>query len=72
MTKYTIRTSNSETGEVIDRPMTAEEIAEHEALTAEVLAEVEAKEQKALAAASAVAKLEAIGLTAEEISALRG
>ena len=52
--------------------MTAEEIAEHEALTAEVLAEVEAKEQKALAAASAVAKLEAIGLTAEEISALRG
>lgn len=72
MTKYTIRTSNSETGEVIDRPMTAEEIAEHEALTAEVLAEIQAKEQKALAAASAVAKLEAIGFTAEEIAALRG
>ena len=67
-----IRIHNTETNEIIDRPMTSEEIAEHETLIAPVLAEIAAKQQKAAAAASAVSKLEAIGLTAEEIAALRG
>jgi hypothetical protein len=67
MSEHTIRISNSETGEVIDRPMTAEEIAEHEAITAEVLAAKTAKEEKEALRIATLAKL---GLTAEEAAAL--
>ena len=65
---------NCETGEVIERPLTAEELAQREADIAQaaaVQAEREAAEAAALAAKeSANAKLAALGLTAEEIAAL--
>ena len=52
--------------------MTHAEIAQFEATQNEQIAIKEAELAKATAAASAVAKLEAIGLTADEIAALRG
>ena len=65
---------NCTTGEVIERPLTAEELAQREAdaaVFAAQEAEREAAEAAALAAKeSANAKLAALGLTAEEIAAL--
>ena len=65
---------NCTTGEVIERPLTAEELAQREtdaAAFAAQEAEREAIEAAALAAKeSANAKLAALGLTAEEIAAL--
>jgi hypothetical protein len=52
--------------------MTPAEIAQFEATQNEQIAIKEAELAKATATASAVAKLEAIGLTADEIAALRG
>ena len=65
---------NCETGEVVERPLTAEELAQREADAAAYAAQ-EAERQAAEAAAlaakeSANAKLAALGLTAEEIAAL--
>jgi hypothetical protein len=64
------------TGEATEVPLTAEELAQREtdrlaweAREAERLAAEEAKEA---AKASAQAKLEALGLTAEEIAVLKG
>jgi len=65
---------NCETGEVIERPLTADEIAVNEAAAAAAKAERLEREAQALAAeqakASAVAKLASLGLTPDEISAL--
>ena len=65
---------NCETGEVIERPLTADEIAANEAAQAQAEADRlarEAEEATVLAAKeSANAKLAALGLTAEEIAAL--
>ena len=67
---------NCETKEETIIELTDEEVAEMEAAAA--IAETKRQEEeaaqaaKAAAADSAVAKLEAIGLTAEEIAALRG
>lgn len=65
---------NCETGEVIERPLTAEEIAQREvdaAAAAEFRATQEAEAAAVAAAkASASAKLAALGLSAEEIAAL--
>jgi hypothetical protein len=65
---------NCETGEVIIRPMTPEELAQREADAIEGAArfaeEEAAAAAKAAAKASAEAKLAALGLTAEEIAAL--
>jgi hypothetical protein len=62
------------TGEQTIVPLTAEEIAEREAVAAQLeteRAEREAEAQaKAEAKASALAKLEALGLTEEEANAL--
>jgi hypothetical protein len=62
-------------GEMIEVPLTAEEIAQQEIDTAAYVAlqsEREALEEaKAVAKASAEAKLSALGLTLEEIAALR-
>ena len=67
---------NCETGQVEERPLTPEEIAQREAdAAAAALAEAErqaAEEAKAAAKASAVAKLAALGLTEEEAAALVG
>jgi hypothetical protein len=67
---------NCETGEQETIPLTAEEIAELEANQAQAEAARiarEAEEQaKADAKTAALAKLEALGLTAEEAAALLG
>ena len=63
------------TGESIERDMTAEELEAHEAMKAAAeaqrIADEEAAAAKEAARASAQAKLTALGLTAEEISALK-
>jgi hypothetical protein len=74
MTTLTAIEVNCETGEVTERPFTAEETAQHEA-DAAAFAARKAEEDAALVAAetakaSAQAKLAALGLTAEEIAAL--
>lgn len=62
------------TGEVVVRPLTEDEVAQYQATVAEHEAEqarIKAEaEVIAEAKASAVAKLAALGLTAEEIAAL--
>lgn len=62
------------TGESVERDMTADEIANMEAMRAEAEArkaeEEAAAQAKAEAKASAEAKLAALGLTADEIAAL--
>jgi hypothetical protein len=67
---------NCETGEVIERPLTAEEIAANEAAAAQAEADAKAAEEeaaaKAAAKASAQAKLATLGLTTDEVSALLG
>lgn len=67
---------NCETGEVIERPLTKEEIADREKMS-KAWAEEQAKreaEAQALAdtKASALAKLAALGLTEEEAAAIAG
>jgi membrane protein involved in colicin uptake len=65
---------NCATGEVTERPLTAEEITQREAdrvaAEARKAEEDAAKAAEETAKASAQAKLSALGLTAEEISAL--
>ena len=65
---------NCETGEVIERPLTADEIAANEAAAAQAEAERVAREAEAAAVQAAKeagqAKLAALGLTADEIAAL--
>ncbi len=70
---------NCETGETIERDMTPEEVTGYEAQLA-ALAEHEAqqeadrlaRENAVVARASAEAKLAALGLTTDEINALKG
>ncbi len=65
---------NCETGEVTERPLTAEEVAQREADTAAAEEARAAREAEAAAIAaakeSANAKLAALGLSADEIAAL--
>lgn len=65
---------NCETGEVIERPFTAEELAVQAELIAQSEADRIARETEEAAKATvkeaAHAKLAALGLTAEEIAAL--
>ena len=67
---------NCETGEVTERPLTAEEIAANEAAAAQAEADAKAKADadaaKAAAKDAAIAKLAAIGLTADDVNALLG
>ena len=74
MTTPTSIEVNCTTGEVTERPLTAEEIAQSEADAAAYAEQQAAKEAaKAVeeaAKASAQAKLAALGLTSEEIAAL--
>ena len=58
------------TGETIERPLTAEEIAEREVMQAEAQARQAEAEAKVAARESALAKLAALGLTADEVAAL--
>lgn len=74
MTTPTALEVNCATGEVTERDLTAEEIAQREADAAAFAAEQATKEAEAAAVAtaraSAQAKLAALGLSADEISAL--
>jgi len=76
MTTPTAIEINCETGEVTERPLTAEEIAANEAAQAQAEADALAAEEeaaaKAAAKASAQAKLATLGLTADEVAALLG
>jgi DNA-binding NarL/FixJ family response regulator len=58
------------TGETIERPLTADEIADREASHAASQACQAEAEAKATARESALAKLAALGLTADEVAAL--
>jgi len=70
MTKSTVKIYNCETNETIERDMTKEELQQVEIdKTADDLKR-QAKESKAIAKASAEAKLAALGLTAEEAKLL--
>ena len=74
MTTPTAIEVNCSTGEVTERPLTAEEIAQREAdaaaFAAQKAADDAAADAAAAAKASAQAKLAALGLTAAEIAAL--
>jgi hypothetical protein len=66
----TIKIHNATTGEVIERDMTADELAQWEADKAASEAKAQADAAKAADKAAAQAKLAALGLTTEEIAAL--
>jgi hypothetical protein len=63
MTKATITIHNCETGEIINREMTDDELAQHQA--DQLAAQVEAQ-AKATKAAQKDALLERLGITADE------
>ena len=69
MTNPTIRIHNTETDEVVDRPMTASEFKAYEASIESVQKRKDAEEAKATLKQEVLAKL---GLTPEEVSALLG
>jgi hypothetical protein len=73
MTTPTAIEVNCTTGEVIERPLTAEEIAANEAAAAQAeadrLVKATADAAAATAKAGAVSKLKALGLTDSEIAA---
>jgi hypothetical protein len=64
------------TGEATEVPLTAEELAQREtdrlAYEAQEAERLATEEAKAVAEASAISKLTALGLTADEIAALKG
>jgi hypothetical protein len=64
------------TGEATEVPLTAEELAQREtdrlAYEAQEATRLAAEEAKAVAQASAISKLTALGLTSDEIAALKG
>jgi hypothetical protein len=71
-----ITISDALTGEVIERPFTAEEIIEQENISSQAQADQEAREAESIAKeeakANGMAKLIALGLTEEEAGALIG
>lgn len=67
MSKPMIREHNLATGEIIDREMNAEELAQWEADKAKAEAEAQAKAE---AAAAKAALLEKLGITEEEAKLL--
>ena len=63
-------TFDAATGEVTERPLTAEEIADRETMQTEYEARQAEADAKVAARESALAKLAALGLTADEVAAL--
>ena len=61
---------NVETGEIVEREMNANELAQWETDQAETLALQEAEALKAAEKAAATAKLAALGLTEDDLKAL--
>jgi hypothetical protein len=70
MSRPIIRIHNVETGEIIDREMNNQELAQWEKDLADIEATKAAKAAKAAAKAQAEAKLEALGLTPDDLKAL--
>lgn len=66
----TIKYVNVETGEVTEREMNAQELAQYETDKAAAQAQLEAEAQKAAEKAAATAKLAALGLTEDDLKAL--
>ena len=66
----TIKIHNVETGEVIEREMNAEELAQWEADKAKAEAEAQAKAEAEAKRSAALAKLEALGLDEDDLKAL--
>jgi hypothetical protein len=58
------------TGESVTRPLTENEISEREVMQAELEAQQAEADAKVAARESALAKLAALGLTADEVAAL--
>jgi DNA-binding NarL/FixJ family response regulator len=58
------------TGQLTERPLTADEIAEYQAVQEQELERQAEADAKATARESALAKLAALGLTADEVAAL--
>lgn len=69
MANPTIRIHDQATNEIIDRPMTADELATYEEGIAVVEARLQRETTRAALIASRNAKLEALGLTSEELNA---
>lgn len=65
-----IRIHNAETDKIIDREMTDQEFADYEAEQATFIAAQNAEIQAKTAREAAQAKLEMLGLTAEDLKAL--
>ena len=61
---------DASTGQVVERPLNSEELAEFESLQAEQAVLQSEQDAKTAARQSALAKLAALGLTEEEIGAL--
>jgi uncharacterized protein YfcZ (UPF0381/DUF406 family) len=70
MIRPMVRIHNTETDEIIDREMTNAEFAQFEADQAEAEAKAAEAEAKAAAKTAAQAKLAALGLTVEDLTAL--
>jgi hypothetical protein len=70
MSKPMVRIHNAETNEVIDREMTDAEFAQYQAEQAKAEAKATEAEAKAEAKVAAQAKLAALGLTVEDLTAL--
>lgn len=68
MSNPTIRIHDMETNEIIDREMTDEEFAAHKATEAAAKARSESDANRQALIESRNAKLEALGLTAEELN----
>jgi predicted DNA binding protein len=67
-----IVTANCETGQVLKRLMTPEEQELHDSMRADGEQFIQIAAEEAAAKASALAKLQALGLTEEEVKALLG
>ena len=65
-----IKIHNAETGEIIEREMNADELAQDKANQAEQIAKAQAKAEAEAAKAVAQAKLAALGLTTDDLKAL--
>ena len=70
MSRPIIREHNLETGEVLDREMNDAEFEAYENELAELASKAQAEAQALAKKAATIAKLEALGLDAEDIKAL--
>lgn len=70
MSKPTIMYHNTETNEIIEREMNAEELAQYKKDLEEVAAKAQIAQAKADAKANVEAKLATLGLTPDDLKAL--